>query len=646
LEFGALYLAFVGLFHQKMWMIHEKQIHEKQATSKNNNYLIFFNPQWHHSMAHPLCNSYATMTVQKDGAVWFKKRRGANNDNGWTAIIFCLDELLNIKMSTPAPLPTQTTPSPLAPRTATTMASSSVTTTSASSVVDIEKTRTKRERQLKSLNEKENEFNWVVEANKYFLKSQVGQNQAMTTRTNQKFAITVDDDQKPGLLLGGYVFVSADTSPGMNRTEGFGFVKSVHSVGAATIASVKYDLAFGRQLHSEIPFKFITVAVFGQDWQCSDLESSIFRISKQRRPVTTVPVTPSPNKKWKQEPAKKEPPAAKLVTRLRTSNSNNKGKGWHRIELNLLDPMKKTAAGKLPKLPRLNAIEKMQLLMEVVLLEQYLADPKNSNQHNAKYKRSQKFKPGKRNWNPIPDTVVLRYLVEQAWGCSNSYLYEQRGSQKKFATATAKTDEAADLLFAAPPSMDSEEASAKSVIDDYEMAETKYYTAYLYAVNECRRKAKDNLDVVDRESYTKRFSDAKKSFETLDNNTKEVWESKRRSHLLRQPRIREEIISALKKNPKSSWRHIGKEINHWCCDSTIQEWVTSNEGFKVYAERIIPLLSDAQRKKHLDFGKHFRFNWGLGGGKYLPVHYDEKWFWGLVVRRDVKCCEELGIDPQ
>jgi hypothetical protein len=49
-----------------------------------------------------------------------------------------------------------------------------VTTTSAISAVDVEKTRKERERQLKTLNEKEINFKLVVDANKSFLKSQVG----------------------------------------------------------------------------------------------------------------------------------------------------------------------------------------------------------------------------------------------------------------------------------------------------------------------------------------------------------------------------------------------------------------------------------------------------------------------------------------
>ena len=31
-------------------------------------------------------------------------------------------------------------------------------------------------------------------------------------------------------------------------------------------------------------------------------------------------------------------------------------------------------------------------------------------------------------------------------------------------------------------------------------------------------------------------------------------------------------------------------------------------------------------------------------GKKLLIHYDEKWFWGLVLRRDAKACDSLGLE--
>ena len=69
----------------------------------------------------------------------------------------------------------------------------------------------------------------------------------------------------------------------------------------------------------------------------------------------------------------------------------------------------------------------------------------------------------------------------------------------------------------------------------------------------------------------------------------------------------------------------------------------SREGFEYYTERIIPLLSPDQRRKHLEFAKHFRNNWNLGSGKFLLIMFDEKWFWGLVLRNYAKAIGELGI---
>ena len=39
--------------------------------------------------------------------------------------------------------------------------------------------------------------------------------------------------------------------------------------------------------------------------------------------------------------------------------------------------------------------------------------------------------------------------------------------------------------------------------------------------------------------------------------------------------------------------------------------------------------------------------WGMSRQtKVLWIHYDEKWFWGLVTRANAKCCPELGVHQQ
>ena len=77
----------------------------------------------------------------------------------------------------------------------------------------------------------------------------------------------------------------------------------------------------------------------------------------------------------------------------------------------------------------------------------------------------------------------------------------------------------------------------------------------------------------------------------------------------------------------------------------IQRWVTSHGSYSTYAERILPLLSRDQRKKHKAFAQRLLNNQYLGNSKYLLVHFDEKWFWGLVLRKSAKACKEIGLDP-
>ena len=36
----------------------------------------------------------------------------------------------------------------------------------------------------------------------------------------------------------------------------------------------------------------------------------------------------------------------------------------------------------------------------------------------------------------------------------------------------------------------------------------------------------------------------------------------------------------------------------------------------------------------------------MGGGKYLLIEFDEKWMWGLVVRRYAKSCSKLGLNKE
>jgi hypothetical protein len=281
-----------------------------------------------------------------------------------------------------------------------------------------------------------------------------------------------------------------------------------------------------------------------------------------------------------------------------------------------------------------------------MLLEQFIAGLGSSCRkahHLLKSKGDGKFV----NWKVQHDPLTLKYLVQHAWGCNNSYLCELRKQQKQQrAESKGSLDNGGfeTLLLLAPPPLTADDESnsvPETVIDNYEIAEKKYMASYLYAIHKCRMEAK-NLDSVDKKLYTERFNAAFTKFDSLDVGTKALWEGKRRVHLFQQPAIKNQIIDTIRKNPKRSWKVIKADINFWCSDSAIYRWITSKPGYHLYCERVIPLLMDAQRLKHFTFAKHFHNNWGLGAGKYLLIEYDEKWFWGLAMRRGAKSCEDLG----
>jgi len=70
------------------------------------------------------------------------------------------------------------------------------------------------------------------------------------------------------------------------------------------------------------------------------------------------------------------------------------------------------------------------------------------------------------------------------------------------------------------------------------------------------------------------------------------------------------------------------------------------ETFSYYAEQILPNLLPHQKIKYKEFSYCFRDNWGMGAGKYLLIEFDEKWMWGLVVRRYANRCTKLGLNKK
>jgi hypothetical protein len=464
-------------------------------------------------------------------------------------------------------------------------------------------------KKIAKLLRKEHTIKIIVEANETLLSGQ-GDAAIIKTSPERKPAIRKEDNMRSPVNLYEYVKVAGDSSPGNNRPEGFGFVNKIAGVGAASTVSVKLDDVHGGSTHHGITMMDITPAIFGQEFARA-------RSDRKRKCRDVTPTSsPEPSRTHRVD---RRSPIQRLVDTLEAgARCPKKAKGWRRAKLGLNDGTKRKRGTLV-----MNHLERQQLLTEVIMLEQHLANPENRTE-KAQYARSKKFKKRSR----IHDAMTTKYLVQVAWGLGNQYLSRLKKSVRD---AEASLGSAGDCILVTP-TLEGEEVEneSKSVIDDYDLAEKIYTAPYLYSLNKCREEAEDNLNSATKNEYKERFQKAMAGYDTIGDDKKVEWELEKRKHLLQQNSIKNDIIAAIRKNPRRAWVGIEKDIHNWCCAATIRRWVSSRAGYKLYAERVIPLLSDAQKKSHFEFSKHFRNNWGLGKGKYLLIGYSN-------------CCTDCNI---
>jgi hypothetical protein len=280
---------------------------------------------------------------------------------------------------------------------------------------------------------------------------------------------------------------------------------------------------------------------------------------------------------------------------------------------------------------QLSPDEKQQLWTEIQLLQNLVTS-------QPQEKRSKNRKGQFQKTSATSKATSIGYLVEKGYGLAENY----PNRLKKFARDDKGRLQA--ILQRKTGNNKTDDDERKSVIEDKAFARSIFNMRHLYALNYCRKKQSEDNLYGTITLHRKNYSEGVAMFDTLSPDNLAVWEMEARSHDNLQPMIKHVICDYLRKNPKISWDALEGKIDRWCSADTIRRWLTSFDGYKTYCERVIPNSSDGQKKAHADFSRHFRNNWGLGGGKYLLIMYDEKWFWGLVTRRGAKACQELGID--
>ena len=146
------------------------------------------------------------------------------------------------------------------------------------------------------------------------------------TQPERKPAITVEDDMRPAIVIGEFVMVDANTSPGNNRPGGSAFVESVRGVGAATTATIRYHGVENRK-YNNIPLSALTNLVFGNTFGIAE--------TKRKRSVEARQIIdPSPPKLYpnnKNQNGKRPLRMERFIEELKYGGRYNITRGWHRL---------------------------------------------------------------------------------------------------------------------------------------------------------------------------------------------------------------------------------------------------------------------------------------------------------------------------
>ena len=441
----------------------------------------------------------------------------------------------------------------------------------------------------------------------------------------RKKAMRMEDNMRPAISAGEHVLVSADFSPNMNRPEGEGFAMVSRGVGGGALCDVQHEKPFGGMMHKNVPLKAITPIPLG-------LNTDSIAKDRRKRTVAAQAGMDSVDSAGANKRAKSDgSPMETLVGKLLHGMRCRKKDGCLRKEANRATKGKKG----------LNDEDKSMLFAQGLLLEVHLKST-GGTQHSSRNSSSQKFQSDGR--------VTIRELC-RAWGKGKNGLRDIQNESRKNAIARGTPADQAELAFVTPAPKDSS-VRPKSTIDNYKTAEQYFTAKRLYAINKCREAKEDCCDSVSKEADNELLKTYLTEYDTISDDDKQLWELKRREHLARQPYMQNDIVAALSSNPQRSFRGLEQDIGLWCSHKTIERWLKSFDTFTFYKERLVPRLSEAQKAKHLAFAQLVRNFWNIrdengnlpnGKKRVLLVHYDEKWFWGLVLRAFAKACEEIGV---
>ena len=271
-------------------------------------------------------------------------------------------------------------------------------------------------RMLKKVQKEMHEMDVIKTANqkrfKHMAEASVeSESASLFTPPETKPVVMGYDNGRSIYTVGEFVEVACDTSPGMNRESGTGFITNIASTDDGVFyATVKYELDGKCRL--KIPLTDLTV---------KDYQANFSGQERQKRKTNLKEKDTSIELDFSREG---KSAIDMLRCQLKEVFSRRRVKGWHRRELKLNDKFVDGCA----KVPNYNNHEKSQLLYEYDMLAAFLQGSKL----NKYYVTGKNGKIKKRRTIHNPDT--LTYLLH-AWGGNKDtitrFRKEMQASAKK-----------------------------------------------------------------------------------------------------------------------------------------------------------------------------------------------------------------------
>ena len=413
---------------------------------------------------------------------------------------------------------------------------------------------------------------------------------------------SIDDELRKLFRVGRIVKVAPDTSPNKNLQGGVGMIMDVKEVNGELFFVVDYTLGRCRR-EENIPRKRLAI----------DASDPALRHPKDGKRVSRRQLK-ALKRKLKKQPLKFKGDANKL-NRLLSSGylksqllanadrAKKRPSGWRRR--GLWKPR-----GKKPR-------KRGQELPEKLADDELLILRKDINYCTA-WQAMDATAFGKTKWGRKGTAFSYGKLAE-AWGISARYVQRMAakvGDGKKKPRTNAKKQRASD-------------GGVICIINDPDRAKAHFAGKRVFF--RTTKPPKGQLNA---------------RWDALSNEDKHKYEQLGQAKLAEQPYIRSRIVAIILNNRNVPWVDIATKLDDWCSEKVIRKYVQSFVDFLTYRESGVPAVTAFQKAQQVKHAQKVKAHWNLNpkpGQKFLFVHYDEKWFYGLVLRSRAKSCPSLGI---